>query len=142
MKKLTSFLALFANITTGIVMVFIVVCLIFGYGSISMSMLISIPAASLITSLLTLLLFPNESGTRGKYFFGIFIHYAALWAVMTAYGIFCGWIDFDISGILTMAVSTAAVYIFTFAVSYLSSKRDADELNSALAARTADRQED
>ncbi len=132
MKFITDLIKLFTSVTTGIVFVFIAVMLIEDIDSISTKMLIQMPCAALVTSLVTTAFFCGESRTRRGYYLRILLHYITLCAVMTALGRFFGWVGSDIKGIMTMVISTGAVYVFTFTVIFISSKHEADRLNSAL----------
>ncbi len=132
MKKFTEIIKYFTSITTGIVLVFIVIILIQGDKSFPTKFLFEIPCASLATSLLTILLAPDETSQPKPFFLRVTLHYIALCVLMTVLGVSFGWVKLDASGILTMILSTAGVYVFTYAVSYFSSMRDAEEINSAL----------
>lgn len=132
MKYITEIIKYFAFITTGIVVLMIVIMLIQGDDGISLYTLAEIPCSGLVTSAVTVFLFPSEVQSRKIYLLRILLHYIALCVVMTAMGVFFGWINFDMSGILLMTVSVAVIYAFTFGIAYITSKNDADEINQAL----------
>lgn len=132
MRFIIDLVKYFTYITTGIVLVIIIISLLQGSDGISTTALIQIPCAALVTSLVTVLFYPNETKTKKESHLKTFIHYVVLCGVMITLGAAFKWINLNFSGILIMVITTAAVYAFTFAVSYLSSKQEADELNSAL----------
>lgn len=132
MKFITDLVKYFTFITTGIVIVFIVIVLIGGHDGISTATLIQIPCSALATSLVTVLFYPKESKTMKEYNLRLLLHYLVLCVVMVVLGTAFEWVNLNLNGILTMVISTAVVYIFTFTAAFLSSKHEADELNSAL----------
>lgn len=135
MRYITETIKFFTYITTGIVIVFIVILLLNGDGGIYLQTLIGIPCCGLITAIVTVLainFYPTDTRSKAAVFGWMVLHYLVLCGIMCVFGCLFGWIGFNIQGILHMAVSTAAVYAFTYAVAYLSSKNDADELNRAL----------
>ena len=132
MNFIKDILKFFTFITTGMVILFIIILLIQGDDGIYLSTLIEIPCAALVTSVLTVLLYPSEVRSKAVYLVRVLLHYLALCVVMVVCGILFGWIDFNVQGILLMVISVAAIYGFTFGVAYLTSKNDADALNRAL----------
>ena len=138
MRYLKEIVKYFTCITTGIVILFIVLCFIKkDIDGVSTATLAEIPAAGLLTSIVTVVLYPSEEKPAKGFKIQVLIHYAVLCAVMSITGVLFGWIDFNIFDILLMCVSTAAVYAFTYAVTYISSMQDADELNRALKDKNA-----
>ncbi|MBQ9384326.1 MAG: DUF3021 family protein [Ruminiclostridium sp.] len=132
MKYITEIIRYFTYITTGMVILFIVLMLIQGDDGIRLSTLIEIPCAALLTSAITVLLYPSEGKTRKAYLCRVLLHYLALCVVMIVMGILFGWIELNFHGILLMVISVAAIYAFTFVVAYITSKNEAEELNRAL----------
>lgn len=122
----------FTNITTGIVFVFIAIQLIEGHDTLDTKTLIEIPCAAFATALVTAVIYAAEPKTTKALCIKIAVHYLILSIIMVILGNMFGWVDLDLAGILTMVITTAAVYIFTFAVSYISVKNESDKLNSAL----------
>lgn len=132
MKFINDLIRVFVYITTGIVFVFIVILLIEGEDSISLKTLIRIPCAAFVTALATVLVYPKETATKKEFYSRIVIHYIILCIIMIFFGTVFGWIKLDLAGVMTMIISTAAIYAFTFAGVYLSSKSEAEKLNKAL----------
>ncbi|MDE7293008.1 MAG: DUF3021 domain-containing protein [Oscillospiraceae bacterium] len=122
----------FTYITTGILFVFIAILLIGDHDGISREELIQIPCAGFATALVTTVLLIGKWEIPVAFGFRVVLHYLIMLAMMIIIGILFGWIEFDLAGIITMVIATAAVYIFTFAVTYISVKNEADELNLAL----------
>ena len=131
MKFITDLLRYFVSITTGIVLIFIAVLFVSGIDGISLKILCEIPLMGLITAIVTAIIHHNES--YGKQFIiKILLHYLIIVLIMSIFGILFGWVSANISGVLDMIVTTAGVYVFTYTVTFLLSKKEADELNSAL----------
>ncbi len=135
MKYITEIIKYFTFITTGIVILFVAILLIQGGDSISLKTLIGMPCLGLVTAVVTVFLYPAEARTRREFWLKLLLHYFVLCVVISVFGMVFGWIGLSFKGILLMMVCTAAVYAFTYAVAYLSSKNDADELNQALKKR-------
>lgn len=132
MRFITDLLKYFVSITTGILFVFIIILLLNGSGSVSTQMLVQIPCAAFVTALVTVIICSKETVTKKELYIRIAIHYLLLCVIMVILGTAFGWVYFDLAGIVTMAVSTAVIYAFTFAGTYLSSKSEAEKLNKAL----------
>ena len=135
MKYITEIIKYFTFITTGIVILFVAILLIQGGDSISLKTLIGMPCLGLVTAVVTVFLYPAEARTRREFWLKLLLHYFVLCVAISVFGMVFGRIGLDFKGILLMMVCTAAVYAFTYAVAYLSSKNDADELNQALKKR-------
>lgn len=134
MKFITELLKYFVYITTGILFVFITIMLIEGDESISIQTLVQIPCAALVTALVTeiFIILSRAAVTKKEFYIGISIHYILLCVTMVIFGTAFGWVNFNLAGVMIIVVSTAAIYAFTFAGAYLSSKSEAEKLNKAL----------
>lgn len=132
MKFITDLIRYFVYITTGILFVFITILLLNGSSGISLQMLIEIPCTSLATALVTVLIISKETIMKREFYIRMAVHYLLLCLTVIFLGTTFGWIEFNISGVITIVISTAMVYAFTFAGTYLSSKSDAKKLNKAL----------
>lgn len=132
MKFITDLIKYFVYITTGIVFVFIVMLLIEGGSGISIQTLIRIPCAALITALVTVIIYSKEGVTKREFYVRIAIHYILLCVIMVIFGTAFGWVNLNFGGVMIIIISTAAIYAFTFAGAYLSSKSEAEKLNKAL----------
>lgn len=132
MKFLKELLKFFVNITAGI----LIVCTIHFSASdsdtIPGSTLWQILLSGAITAFISALFYKREITTTRKFITVVVLHYFALCTVMILLGIWFGWMDFDIPGIIMMAVSVAIVYGFTFFARFLLDKKEVDEMNHAL----------
>lgn len=132
MKFLSGLIRYFVYITTGILFVFIIIMILEGSSSISLKTLIEIPCAAFVTSLATAVICSKDIMVKRDFYIGIAVHYLILCIIMVIFGTVCEWVNPDAAGILTIVISTAAIYVFTFAGAYLSSKSEAEKLNRAL----------
>lgn len=132
MRFITDLVKYFVYITTGIVFVFIARLLIEGGSGISTQTLIRIPCAGFVTALVTVIICSSEALTKKVFYIRIAIHYLLLCVIMVIFGTAFEWINFDLAGVMTMVISTAAIYVFTFVGGYLSSKSEAEKFNKAL----------
>lgn len=132
MKFITDLIRYFVYITTGILFVFITILLLNGGSGISLQTLVEIPCTALVTALVTVFIYSKEAIMKREFYIRIAVHYLLLCFIMVVLGTAFGWIEFNISGVVTIVISTAAIYAFTFAGAYLSSKSDAKKLNKAL----------
>lgn len=139
MKFITELLRYFVYITTGIIFVFIAILLIEGGSSISTKTLIQIPCAALVTALVTVIIYSKEAVMKKEFYIGMAVHYILLCVIMVIFGTAFEWIKFDLAGVMIMVISTAAIYAFTFAGAYLSSKSEAEKLNKALKSKKEQR---
>lgn len=62
----------------------------------------------------------------------ILLHYIFVTAVVLICGYFYDWYNTNIWGIIGMCLTSAAVYVFTFALNYYINKKSADEMNKKL----------
>lgn len=132
MRFITDLVKYFVYITTGIVFVFIARLLIEGGSGISTQTLIRIPCAGFVTALVTVIICSSEALTKKVFYIRIAVHYLLLCVIMVIFGTAFEWINFDLAGVMTMVISTAAIYVFTFVGGYLSSKSEAEKFNKAL----------
>lgn len=139
MKFITDLIRYFVYITTGILFVFITMLLIEGSDSISIQKLIQIPCAAFVTALVTVIIYSKEAVMKKEFYIRIAIHYLLLCVIMVILGTAFEWIKIDLAGIMIMVISTAAIYVFTFAGAYLSSKSEAEKLNKALKSKREQR---
>lgn len=139
MKFITELLKYFVYITTGILFVFITIMLLGGYESISIRELMQIPLAAFVTALVTAVIYSKETMMKKEFNIRMAVHYILLCVIMVIFGTAFGWVSFDLAGVMTIVISTAAIYAFTFAGAYLSSKSEAEKLNKALKSKREQR---
>lgn len=135
MKFFTEFLKYFVIITTGVLLMCAVNVSFSETGGTTLSLgvtLWQILGAGAVTALVTVLVFKRECSTKKQFIAMGVIHYILICVIMITLGVLFGWMDLNIGGIMMMTVSVALVYLFTYAVSYISAKHQADEFNRAL----------
>lgn len=134
MKLLKEFVAYFAYITTGILLVSGTVIALFSSEAyvIPKIILLDVALAGGVTALVTALIYHREPKTRTGFVILTLVHYLVLCVVMVFMGILFGWIDFEFTDIILMCGYVAVVYIFTFFSRMFTDKRDANQLNEAL----------
>lgn len=128
----------FLYITTGILIVVAVNYTIAGEETMSVSTLWNILLSGLLTTVVTMLLYPREANGKSTVYLKCFLHYLALCVVMSFCGKWFGWIDFNPVGILLMSVSVAVVYVLTFLSYYIVDVRQAEEINRRLKEKYSD----
>lgn len=132
MRVWNDFIKWFLYITTGILIICAVNFEIAGQDMIPVSTLWRILLSGIVTTGITMVLFPEKSNRKSMVLIRCFIHYAALCTVMILFGHWFGWLDYDFGGILMMVVSVACVYLFCFLSYCLIDLKRADEINKKL----------
>ncbi len=132
MKFLVELIKYFTYITTGIVFAFIINTAIAGVESVPVAMIAEIPAAGFVTALITVIIFEKDVKTKKGMFLLTTVHFILLSIVMIVMGLMFKWINTNPTSIILMLLCVAFVYGFTSAVSYFTSKKEADEINAAL----------
>lgn len=132
MKFLKSFVSFFSTITTGILIVCAVNFLLSDSTEIPGDTLFQILLSGFATSLATVPFYYREITSRKKFLIIIAVHYVLLCGIMIGLGVWFGWMDFDLGGIIMMLVSVAVVYALTMLMNYIVAKKDADEINKML----------
>ena len=132
MRTLKDFVKWFLYITMGILIVCAVNFQLADVESLSKETLWQILLSGFLTSGVTVLLYPRESMNKIPFWIKLVVHYVALCIVMILCGHWFGWLDFDLGGIVMMAVSVAVVYGITFLIYYLIDLKQADEINRRL----------
>ena len=132
MKLLNEIFKYFAYITAGTALICFIAVLLHHGDTVSVWMLGEIPAVGLITAQITVPILHKECKTKKGLYLLLFLHFILLSAVMSALGVSFDWIGLSAKNILFMTLCTALVYAFTYSGIYLSSKKDADELNEVI----------
>lgn len=135
MKFVKLFLSLFTTITTAIVFVISLEFMTSDDPLISKYIMLQILGAGAITALVTCIGFSIEFKKQWHAVIASIVHYIVLCIIMTAIGVWFGWTDFHLKGVIYMALCVAIVYVIVFAISYILMKKEADELNKALKER-------
>lgn len=137
MKKFFAYCQCFAYITTGTVMICAVNFSLFNDGNIPRNALWQILCSSFVTTAATVFLFSKNTNKKNRIILGLLLHYCCLCMIMTGCGVWFGWIDFDVAGVITMMLSVAGVYVIAFFLTYTMDKKQTEELNQALHKRNA-----
>lgn len=132
MKFLKSFVRFFSTITTCILIVCAVNFFLSGSTEIPGDTLFRILLSGFATALVTAVFYYREIKTHKQFLIIIILHYVLLCGIMIGLGVWFGWMDFDLGGIIMMLVSVAAVYALTMLMNYIVAKKDADEINKML----------
>lgn len=138
MRFLKDLLRNFAYVTTGTVIAFAVYTAIIGVKEVPIIMVAEIPVAGLVTALIATAMLFKEQRTRKGIIAVTVLNYILVSAAMVALGLLFGWIEPQIKQILLMLACVVFVYVFTFVISYLTLKKEADEINEALKNKFSD----
>ena len=132
----TDLMNYFTSITSGIVFAFIIILFFNGKEGLTFTTLFEIPLMGILTAFVTTLIHRNEVSGR-RLAARIAVHFVVIAVIMSIFGVLFGWVDFDLWGISSMVLATAGVYAFTYAVTFFTAKKEADELNQALQKKRA-----
>ena len=132
MKFLKSFVRFFSTITTCILIVCAVNFFLSGGTEIPGDTLFRILLSGFATALVTAVFYYREIKTHKQFLIIIILHYVLLCGIMIGLGVWFGWMDFDLGGIIMMLVSVAVVYALTMLMNYIVAKKDADDINRML----------
>ncbi len=135
MKFLKTFVNFFSTITLGILIVCTLNIYANGITQVPSLMLPQVLLAGFTTALVTTIIFSFDPRSKRAFLLTCAIHYIMLCIIMIVFGAWFGWIPLGLGGILTMVISVAAVYAFTFCLTFLLMKKEADALNKALEQR-------
>lgn len=133
MKYIKDYIKWFVVINTGVLLIFAFNAMSYDY--IQTVYLWEIFGASAVTALITTAFFsidPKKVIPKYVQFLLVLLHYVCLFAVMLFFGCSFGWIEFDLQGILNMALSVAGVYLCTAVLSVIIGTQDARKMNEAL----------
>ena len=131
MKFFSDVLKYFVSITTGVILIFIIIMLVNGDTGMYLSTLIEIPSLALLTAVITAVIHRGEPEQK-QFIKRMIVHFVLISVVVSAAGVIFGWVNLSFGGIMIMLVCNTAVYAFTYSMTYIFSKKEADELNEAL----------
>lgn len=107
--------------------------LIFHEGDLPRTTLWDILLSSFVTTVVTSVFWGIKEVKEGaSEIVAIVMHYICLCIVMIVFGAKFGWMELNLSGILMMVLSVAAVYVFSFVVNYILDSQQADMMNQKL----------
>lgn len=138
MRFITDTFKYFVTITTGILLIFIIVMLTNEMDSLSFRFIAEIPLMGLITAIITALIQRGEVPLK-QFIIRVIVHYLLICLTMSVAAVLFKWVTFTFGGIMSIVLSTAGVYVFTYLATYIMSKKEADELNSALRRKRSER---
>ena len=131
MKFIIEFAKFFVCITTGVIIICAVNCSLSGDIVLNGDVLWNILFTGMLTALVSAVIFRSTE----HFFIKAVIHYIILCFIMIFLGLQFGWMQLELSGIIMMVLSVAAVYIFTCLTRYITDYKDADRMNKALERR-------
>lgn len=85
-----------------------------------------------VTTLVTILFLPRESDRKGKSGIKFTLHYVALCVVMCFLWERFGWVEFNFTGIIGMAIKVGLVYFLAFMTYYIIDIKQASDINKRL----------
>ena len=132
MRIISRFIKWYMYITTGILIVCAVNITLEGDGMISVSTLWEILLSGFLTAIVTLVFSLAKDSNKYKSWWGFFLHYVSLCAVMITCGKRFGWLRYNAEGICMMLLSVAVVYAMSAGTYFLLDVRQADEINQKL----------
>jgi len=138
MKTFGNFVKWFLYITVGIMVVCGVSYSLAGVEQVSVNIFWMILFSAFATTLATVLFLPGEKDGKTKSCVKFVLHYIAVWVIMSFLGVWFGWIHFDVTGIVMMAIYVGIVYLLTFISHYIIDIKQADEINRVLQEKFGD----
>lgn len=138
MKTIGSFIKCFLYITTGVLIVCGASFTFSGVEMVPVDTFWKVLFSGFVTTLVTVLILPKEEDGKVKTYIKFALHYIALCIVMSLFGVWFGWMDFDFSGIVMMVVDVGLVYLLTFFAYYIIDRKQADDINKRLREKYGD----
>lgn len=132
MKFINEFLKMFSYITTGTAIAYIIYTMIIGYDMVSVYTVAEIPVVGIIMAFITTVTVLREYSTKKAQVIAFVCHYIFVSASMVGLGILFKWVRPNAIEIVLMLICVIFVYAFSFMMFYLSMKREAAQINSAL----------
>lgn len=135
----------FLYIIPGVMVVCGIGYMLSGVETIKVNVLWKILFSAFVTALVTagmqIGLLQAEDDKKVNPYFKLIIHYIVLCAIMSFLGAWFGWVDFNIYGVLAMALYVGAVYFLTCAAYYIIDVKQADIINKKLREKFGDKDE-
>lgn len=136
------FIEWFVFIAAGILIICAVNFALFsGREELPKDILVNILLSAMLTAAVTAVFFMVEPLKKGSMLLWFFMHFGCLTGTMLVCGVRFGWIEFDLFGIIDMAVSVAVVYAFVITIYYILDKHRADQMNRRLKEKYKDEEE-
>ena len=138
MKTFGKLVQWFLYITVGIVIVCGVNYAMAGIEVVDVDIFWKILLSAFVTSLATVLIFPDEHDGKGKSRVRFALHSVALCVIMIVFGVWFGWIDFNLTGIGVMVMDVGLVHLIAAISYYIVDVKQADEINRVLQEKFGD----
>lgn len=138
MRTFSNFVKWFLYITTGILVICGINYKMAGVTTVTADIFWMILFCGFVTTLATMLLLPKEEDGRTKSCIKFALHYVILCTIMIPLGVWFGWIEFRLPGIVMMAIDVGGVYLLALGAHYLIDCKQADEINRMLKERYGD----
>ena len=135
MRFFSEFLKMFSYVTTGTAIAFATYTMIVGYEMVYVYTVAEIPVIGIIMALVTTLTIQREYSTTKGQIAAFVCHYVFVSISMVVLGILFEWVRPVPKEIVLMLVCVFFVYAFSFAMFFMSMKRDAAKINDALKER-------
>ncbi len=138
MRTFSNFVKWFLYITTGILVICGINYKMAGATIVTVDIFWMILFCGFVTTLATMLLLPKEEDGRTKSCIKFALHYVVLCTIMIPLGVWFGWIELQLTGIVTMLIDVGGVYLLSLGAHYLIDCKQADEINRMLKERYGD----
>lgn len=138
MKTLGNFIKWFLYITVGILIVCGISYRMEGLEMVTVDIFWMILLSAFVTTLATVFILPGEEDGKVKSCVKFVLHYIVLCVMMCFLGERFGWIDYDLMGVVGMAIRVGFVYLLAFMAYYIIDIRQADEINKMLQEKYGD----
>ncbi len=138
MRMFSNFVKWFLYITTGILVICGINYKLAGVETVTVDIFRKILFCGVVTTLATVLLLPKEEDGRTKSCIKFALHYVVLCTIMIPLGVWFGWIELHLTGIVTMMIDVGGVYLLSLGAHYFIDCKQADEINRMLKERYGD----
>lgn len=132
MRIISEFLKMFTYVTTGTAIAFAAYTMVVGYEMVAVHSVAEIPIVGAIMSLITTAVMHREYSTNKSMIFALVCHYVFVSVSMVGLGILFEWVRPVPKEIALMLICVVGVYAFSFMMFYISLKREANQINTAL----------
>lgn len=128
---LSTYTRYFTYITTAVLLFVSVLMKIQRMEMINTDHLLKILVCGAVTALPTAVLLSKDYDTR-QMLVRICLHYLLICGIMIWMGNWFGWMSISVSGIIFMMLAVTFVYACTYLATYLTTRRESENLNQAL----------
>lgn len=135
MRFIKELLNYFAYITAGTSIAFVIFTTVTKVESVPIKMVAEIPLAGFVIALITTVMLYKEQKTKKAIILTAVFHFIAVSTAMIILGLWFEWIRFQLNQIIIMFICIVFVWVFTFLIQYLTTKKDAKDLSQAISER-------